>query len=203
MLLETPMITVRNSQLPEAPTKAIDAHLADDTLYYNACIQAPSARRLCYTCNQLKHSNAFTAAEASRFFGNCDACVHKMSEIYSGKRKDTEGILTKDGRHAGLIPQRMEMQKLRATMTYLKKRLQNVKYTTERLKALCGCDANVLKRHVESLMKEGMTWRNNEKWYITFKRPCKSFNLTDEHDFQECAHYTNLVLCWKKGANRD
>lgn len=192
MLVESPMITT--STFSNIPTNTT----ADNM--YDACITASSAQRLCFACNRLKRNGDFTTAKESRFFGNCDACVHNMKKIWTSKRNPGEDHVTKDSRHTGLMPQRMNMQKLRANMTYLKKRLQKktTKYNTNRLEALCGCDAFHLKAHIESMMKDGMSWDNLDKWYITFKRPCKSFNLTDEHEFLECAHYTNLDLSWNK-----
>ena len=189
MLVEFTMIAIQ----PASNTFNVDN-------MYDAFVTAPAARRLCFACNGLKRNSDFTASTESRFFGNCDACVHNMQNIWKGKRNPGEDHVTKDSRHTGLLPQRMKMQKLRANMTYLKKRLNKstTKYNTARLEALCGCDEFKLKTHIESLMRNGMSWDNADKWYITFKRPCKSFNLTDEHEFRECAHYTNLQLAWNK-----
>lgn len=165
---------------------------------YEACIDANSAKRLCLTCNQLKRNDAYTVDETNMFFGSCGACVSRMSEIWDKKRKYNEALMKKERRHARTIPQRMAMQKLRSMATYLKKRLQNPKYKTDRLKQVCGCDADTLKLHIESCMKAGMNWNNIDKWYISFKRPCKEFNLTDRRAFLQCAHYTNLGVCWNK-----
>jgi len=45
---------------------------------------------------------------------------------------------------------------------------------------LIGCNIDHVKKHLESLFKEGMTWENYgiNGWHIDHIMPCSSFNLS-------------------------
>lgn len=62
-----------------------------------------------------------------------------------------------------------------------------------------------LTRHLEALFIEGMAWSNYGAWHVDHKKPCKSFDLTDPEQFNECWALSNLQPLWaadnvKKGA---
>ena len=78
LVVESPMVTTTNPA-----TIAINI-TADDM--YDACITATTARRLCFACNRLKRNIDFTTTNESRFFGNCDTCVHNMQKIWTAWR---------------------------------------------------------------------------------------------------------------------
>jgi hypothetical protein len=61
-----------------------------------------------------------------------------------------------------------------------------------------GCSYEELKMHLEQQWKEGMTWENYGKhgWHIDHKRPCASFELSDEKQLAICSHYSNLQPLW-------
>lgn len=63
---------------------------------------------------------------------------------------------------------------------------------------LIGCSIEQLRKHLESLFKEGMTWDNYGQWHVDHIRPCCSFNLLDEKEQSKCFHYTNLQPLWAK-----
>jgi hypothetical protein len=56
-----------------------------------------------------------------------------------------------------------------------------------------------LKRHLEALFVDGMTWENMGGWHIDHKRPCASFSYTSPADpeFRECWSLENLQPLWK------
>lgn len=62
---------------------------------------------------------------------------------------------------------------------------------------LMGCTVPFFKAHLESLFLPGMTWSNRGEWHIDHKRPCASFDLTDEEQQRLCFHYTNMQPLWK------
>jgi hypothetical protein len=64
--------------------------------------------------------------------------------------------------------------------------------------ALVGCDAAVLRAHLESQFEEGMSWDNFGQWEVDHVRPCASFDLSDPEQQQACFHYRNLQPLWKE-----
>lgn len=71
---------------------------------------------------------------------------------------------------------------------------------------LIGCSISNLKKHLESLFIDGMTWDNYGEWHIDHKIPCASFDLTTPKEQKKCFHYSNLQPLWaidniKKGAS--
>jgi hypothetical protein len=61
---------------------------------------------------------------------------------------------------------------------------------------LTGLDIVDLKRHIESLFSEGMSWDNRKEWHIDHIKPVKLFDLTDPEQVKQCYHYTNLRPMW-------
>lgn len=61
---------------------------------------------------------------------------------------------------------------------------------------LLGCSVLDLKRHLESLFKDGMTWENYGKWHVDHIRPCVSFNLADPEQQKKCFNWKNLQPLW-------
>ena len=41
-----------------------------------------------------------------------------------------------------------------------------------------------------------MSWDNVGEWHFDHRRPCASFDLTDEAQQRMCFHYTNLQPMW-------
>ena len=63
---------------------------------------------------------------------------------------------------------------------------------------LVGYTLNDLKKHLEKLFVEGMTWENYGEWHIDHKVPVSAFNFTKpEHiDFKKCWALKNLQPLW-------
>jgi hypothetical protein len=61
-----------------------------------------------------------------------------------------------------------------------------------------GCSIEELKQYLEARFKPGMTWKNWSMagWHIDHVKPLASFDLTDEPQFKEACHYTNLQPLW-------
>lgn len=73
-----------------------------------------------------------------------------------------------------------------------------LKSSTNRKSKLVGCTGPELRKHLESLFKQGMTWENYgyEGWHIDHIKPCSSFDLTDPKEVAICFHYSNLQPLW-------
>lgn len=69
---------------------------------------------------------------------------------------------------------------------------------------LLGGDINIVKAHIESLFKEGMSWENQGKWHIDHILPIGICN--NQEDIIARCHYKNLQPLWaidnlKKGSS--
>lgn len=78
------------------------------------------------------------------------------------------------------------------------RRALNGKMKSATTNKLLGCSSEYLKRYLEELFSEGMTWENYGEWHIDHIRPCSSFDLTDPEQQRACFHYTNLQPLWAK-----
>ena len=89
----------------------------------------------------------------------------------------------------------------------LRGRLRKVidrKKTTKRFTQELGCTYDELVAHLESQFypdpKTGeiMTWDNHtsDGWHIDHIKPLHEFDLYDDEQFKEAAHYTNLQPLW-------
>jgi hypothetical protein len=67
---------------------------------------------------------------------------------------------------------------------------------SKRTKDLLGCSVSDLKRYLESLFQNGMSWDNYGDWHIDHVRPCASFDLSDPEQQKRCFHYSNLQPLW-------
>lgn len=71
---------------------------------------------------------------------------------------------------------------------------------------LLGCTIAYLKKHIESLWADGMTWENygnpngdhTNCWHIDHIKPCTSFDLRYADQQAMCFNYTNLQPMWGK-----
>lgn len=63
---------------------------------------------------------------------------------------------------------------------------------------LTGCSIDFLRKYLESLWTEGMSWDNYglDGWHIDHIIPCCAFDLTTEENQRKCFHYTNLQPLW-------
>ena len=66
--------------------------------------------------------------------------------------------------------------------------------------SLLGCTIKELKKHLESMFDDNMSWDNYGLygWHIDHIKPCASFDLSIEDEQRKCFHYTNLQPLWAK-----
>lgn len=55
---------------------------------------------------------------------------------------------------------------------------------------------NIEKEKKEIFLAEGR--HQSGRWHIAFQKPLSSFDLTDEEQFKEAVHYTNLCPRWSE-----
>lgn len=60
-----------------------------------------------------------------------------------------------------------------------------------------GCSLEYLAEHLRAQYKPGMTDKNyGTEWHLDHIKPCSLFDQTDEKQFLECWHYSNLQPLW-------
>lgn len=69
--------------------------------------------------------------------------------------------------------------------------------------SILGAEFDVVKKHIESMFKDGMSWSNHGKWHIDHIIPVAS--AKNEEELLLLNHYTNLRPLWaidnlRKGA---
>ena len=61
---------------------------------------------------------------------------------------------------------------------------------------LIGCHIDLLKLHLQSKFKPGMSFSNYGKWHIDHIIPCARFDLTKKSEQEICFNYKNLQPLW-------
>lgn len=63
-----------------------------------------------------------------------------------------------------------------------------------RTEQLLGADYKTVKKYIEGLFKDGMTWENHGEWHIDHIVPLASAKT--EEEIKKLFHYTNLQPLW-------
>lgn len=78
----------------------------------------------------------------------------------------------------------------------LRKRMRDVihgKNKSESTIELIGCSPDNLKKHLESMFRDGMTWDNyGTYWVVDHFIPCAFFDFSKPHHQRLCFHFINL-----------
>ena len=61
---------------------------------------------------------------------------------------------------------------------------------------LIGTSIDDCRGYIEDRFEDGMSWLNHGEWHIDHRRPCASFDLSNEVELKMCFHYTNLQPLW-------
>lgn len=59
-----------------------------------------------------------------------------------------------------------------------------------------GCSVEILRNHLESQFKGGMSWDNYGTWHIDHILPLSKFDLSKREDFLIACNYKNLQPLW-------
>ena len=59
-----------------------------------------------------------------------------------------------------------------------------------------GCTIDFFREYLEGLWAEGMSWDNLGEWHLDHIKPLESYDLTDEDQYREACHYTNIQPLW-------
>lgn len=61
---------------------------------------------------------------------------------------------------------------------------------------LIGCTVIMVRAHLESLFKPGMSWENYGKWHVDHIIPCAEFDLRQPEQQLACFNWKNLQPLW-------
>jgi len=138
--------------------------------------------------------------------GLCNVCYKKMNYkrwVSKNDRSEYRKQYTKDNRKRLTDNKKVKYDndlgfKLKETLrTRLAKAIRRNTKTGSAVKDL-GCSINDLKTYLESKFQSEMTWDNYGKWHIDHIRPLSAFDLTDDKQFKQACHYSNLQPLWAK-----
>ena len=179
-------------------------------------------KRRCRVCNEIKPLDEFPNDSSKRvFYGKksyCKCCgMEKYSKPYRQlpeTRAKRRGY-NKKYRSKPEVKQRIHKQlnekyhndpafKIKHLMRGRINKVLDRKKQSKRFTQELGCTFDELVAHLESQFYadpktgEMMSWDNHsmEGWHIDHIKPLHEFDLYDDEQFKEAAHYTNLQPLW-------
>ena len=152
------------------------------------------------TCDSMETKTADVLRELIKTFNLSDEfrshiinqCNYEEFILY--KRQESKKEY--DARRQREYRNKSSLNKLKAalrTRTYLafKQKRYNKNSKTENL---LGASYEIVKIHIESQFKEGMSWDNRSLWHIDHRIPLAS--AKSEEEIVKLCHYTNLQPLW-------
>ncbi len=176
--------------------------------------------RHCKKCNtniEHKHKNAkFCNVQCNRDFFNTSATVEvreckSCNKDFISTRKDKVFCSRYCGDYYSRSSRRYELNAYfkalyhndisRRLSTNIRSRLNKAlkgAYKVDSVIGSLGCSPEELKKHLESQFLPDMSWGNYslKGWHIDHIKPLASFDLTNQVEFREACHYTNLQPLW-------
>jgi len=171
----------------------------------NPIILDVSGTKTCITCNIEKPYTAFRINNktADSISQSCTECLPKNNwtkekQAASEKKyrmNNPEKIREKERRHAQNINRRVRNSLNKRIVESLS---AHRNYKTNKTVIYLGCDIPYLRKWIEHLFKEGMTWGNYGQWHLDHVKPCASFDLTIDEEIKICFSWKNLQPLWAK-----
>ena len=142
--------------------------------------------KVCYVCGENKPRSEYYFAK-NKVSSKCKECAKKSRVETRKKRKELE-------------PHYKILLTLKGRIKIEFKKYGYVKQRGKTYEDIIGCDALVLKEHLERQFTDGMNWDNYREWETDHIFPLsKSENQVE---YEKNSHYMNLQPLWKKD-NRD
>lgn len=151
----------------------------------------------CSTCKELKLFSDFSRCSKSKsgYQSVCKSCkvisVKKspsaLNKKYKYRKKSKEYMLAYY--HKTKIARNIS-RRIRQSL--------NGERKSDSWSKLVNYNLDDLRKHLESLFQEGMTWDNYGEWHIDHIIPISSFNITSDscEDFKKCWELSNLQPLW-------
>jgi hypothetical protein len=151
--------------------------------------------KVCNTCNTAKPASDF------RNRNQCKTCENKIRYQKNKIRKQTDPEFASWCRSFDVQRKRRKEKEdpmtgfIQIMRQCVRKSFTRKGYTKKsKVHTILGTDWSVVKSHMESLFKEGMTWDNHGEWHIDHIIPISSGKTEDE--VVKLCHHTNLQPLW-------
>jgi len=126
----------------------------------------------------------------------------KLSSVHAYRKNPENKQKIRDCQNRWRAKQRKENPQYKLAHNLRRRCLSALKgrYKFNTTFKLVGCSVEQLRRHIESLWSEGMSWDNYGigGWHIDHIKPVSSFNLENEEQQKSAFHYTNLQPLWER-----
>lgn len=149
--------------------------------------------KICAKCKQEKEQTQFCGNKRMKdgLHYYCKTCVKEYNNTYRKEWRKNGGL-------------KKEMESIESdSIRRIKKRIKSL-ISISILKAgyskktkafeILGAEFDVVKKHIESKFKEGMSWENHGEWHIDHVIPMSTAN--SEERALSLNHYTNLQPLW-------
>ena len=179
-------------------------------------------KRRCRMCNEVKILDAFHTSNSPKVFYNkksyCKTCAYEVwrkpyDQLPENKIKKSgwdKKYRSKPSSMKRVNEQRYERYhndpayKLKILLRGRLTKVMDRKKQSKRFTRELGCTFDELVVHLESQFYpnpktgEMMTWDNHtmDGWHVDHIKPLNEFDLYDDDQFKEAAHYTNLQPLW-------
>lgn len=155
----------------------------------------------CKKCGIVKSIGDFyqyNSKRNKRYYSRCKICTREEGEKWRTENRGRVNELQRkyNKKRDKADPKRRLRQSITAGVYDSIKKGWKSKRTFE----LLGYSLEDLKRHLESLFQEGMTFENYGEWHIDHKIPISVFNFDkpEQIDFKRCWALENLQPMWAK-----
>ena len=169
------------------PTKTAD-RIAKTFYYYKGELRWWSGTRLVNKEKKKKWNKEYKAANKEK--------IKKYKKEYNANPANKEKNNKRQRNRYKNDPEYRLRMLLRARFRKALKS-KNIKKKSHVLE-LTSCSIGFLKNYLSKKFKKGMSWENRGVWHIDHRKPCASFDLSNEEDQRKCFHYTNLQPLWGK-----
>ena len=133
----------------------------------------------------------------------CNECQNKIRYNQNKLRRQVDPVFNQEWKAYDVKRKRRKENEdpmagfIQTMRSFVRKSLTRKGYTKKsKAYVILGDEWSVIKNHMESLFKEGMTWENYGEWHIDHIVPISS-GKTEEEVIKLC-HYSNLQPLWAK-----
>jgi len=152
--------------------------------------------KVCNTCNVLKSKSNYRNSR-----NQCKTCENKIRYQKNKLRRQNDPEFNSWWKSYDVDRKRKKENEdpmtgfIQIMRQCVRKSFKRNGYTKKsRTHIILGTDWSVVKLHMESLFKEGMTWNNHGEWHIDHIIPISSGKTEDE--VVKLCHYSNLQPLW-------
>jgi hypothetical protein len=154
--------------------------------------------KICNTCEVKKPLSAYRNNRK-----RCEECQNKIRYKANKLKRQVDPVFNQEWKANDVKRKRRKekenpmagfIQKMRS---FIRKSIKRKGYTKKsKAYVILGGEWSIVKNHMESLFKEGMTWENYGEWHIDHIIPISSGKT--EEDVIKLCHYSNLQPLWAK-----